>query len=178
MLAAMRLFPFALAATAVVPTTVCADEASTAATSYRSTTIGIDAAGLAMMATGSQLMRRTDARDAGDALMSGGLLVSALAVPIVHGVRGHRDRVLGSLLLRGSLFTTGLFVSLIATAGCDGLLCELEYLDYGVIAGFTVAAIADAAFLTTETAEPARSTVAPTFAAGRDGTRVGIAWTW
>lgn len=114
--------------------------------------------------------------DASEALMSIGMLGGMFGSPIVHLVRGHGIRAVQSFGLRSLATSVGMAVAVSMRDGCDGFLCEMDYLGYGFIGGLAVAAAIDAAYLTEERVE--RTTVVPTIAATSDGARVGVAWTW
>lgn len=160
-------------------------------TSYRAYTLAADAFGLGLFMVGG-LSEGRNGRDttASDALFTSGLLVSYLVTPGIHLARGHRGRAIGSFFMRWGLSGTGAMLSILARSGCHDsaqssgngdalggdLLCELDYIGYGVLGGLVVASIVDAAVMTDERA--LRASWSPVVSANRDGVRVGAAFLW
>lgn len=158
-------------------TSASAEEWRVETTSYWRTTATIDALGIGTIIAGG-LAEGEGGRDTptSNALIAIGGLTATLGAPLVHLARGHGERAIGSLLLRGGLAGVGMVVGVGANAGCEGFLCELEYIGYGMIGGLVVASILDSALLTTERSWTPAWT--PQIAASAEGVRVGAAWTW
>jgi hypothetical protein len=144
--------------------------------SYRHQTLVVDGIGLALLVAGG-LSEGEGGRDtaASEALFTAGGLTMLVGAPLVHGIRGHRGRAAGSALMRAGLASAGMFVAVSINRGCDGLLCELDYVGYGVLGGLALATLLDAAYLTDETVETQWS---PQLAATTDGVRAGVAFAW
>lgn len=123
--------------------------------------------------------------EASNALFAIGGATTMLATPIIHIARGHTERGVGSLLMRGGLAGVGAVVAFAANSGChdgessqgildDDFLCELDYVGYGILGGLIVASAIDAAFMTDE-----RSARAGPRRPGRTTTAgAGLALTW
>ena len=164
----------------LLPATALADAVET--TSYRKYTVTTDAIGLALFIGGDSAERENEA------LMTTGALTMLFGTPVIHAARGHTDRALGSWLMRSALGGTGMVIAMAANSDCDDgvdtgesflgddFLCQLDYIGDGMLGGLAVAMAIDAAFLTDEEVEPA--TWAPQLAAGRDGVRAGVAFSW
>lgn len=159
--------------------------------SYRLQTFAVDGVGLALLVAGG-LAEGEGGRDTqtSETLFTVGSLAMVFGAPIVHGIRGHRERAVGSTLLRVGLAGAGMLVAVQMNSGCgdgdppedgalfdDDFLCELDYAGYGVLGGLVLASVLDAAFMTDETVAPARWS--PQLAATRDGgVRAGLAFAW
>jgi hypothetical protein len=145
-------------------------------TSYYRSTLAIDAAsvGLFLAGAASEGPGGQDTKQS-STLMGMGLLGMSLGVPIVHAARGHWGRALGSLGLRSTIPMIGAAVAVSMTR-CDDTkdaFCKLDYIGPGVVAGFVLAGLIDASFMTEER-RPA-STWAPQIAASRTGLQLGFA---
>jgi hypothetical protein len=149
-------------------------------TSYRGYALGADVVTTALILGGfaSEGPGGRDGRHT-DFLFSSAILSGVLAVPILHGAEGHADRAVGGFLLRGGMMSLGAFVALAARSGCQGLLCEMDYLGYGVFGGLAAGMVLDELLLVrpTTTWKPGR-VVTPQVAAGHDGGMVGLAGTF
>jgi hypothetical protein len=150
----------------------------TETTSYAGYTLAADATSLALL-VGGALSEGENGRDTGasNALFTAGALGAFFGSPIIHSIRGHRDRAMGSFGIRGVFASAGMYVGLIMAAGCEGLLCELDGIGPGVFGGLVVASLIDAAFLTTEIRERP-PTWTPQVSASSEGARIGIAGTF
>lgn len=173
----------------LLPATSIADDEST--TSYRKYTLATDAVSLgALVASG--LTEGQGRRDSvvTNTLLATGVASSLLTTPVIHYLRGHRERSLGSFLMRLGMAGAGALLAVTANQDCtdtrnvpsdnmlgDDFLCEYDYAGYGIIGGLAVAMALDAAFLTDErvAAEPGWS---PQLTASRDGVRAGVALSW
>ena len=145
-------------------------------TSYYRLTLAADAASLGLFLAGAA-SEGPGGRDtsASSNLMGMGLLGFSLATPIIHASRGHWGRVGASLGLRTALPMLGAMVA-VGINRCDSskeLFCELDYVGPGIVAGFVVASVIDANFLTEERG-PA-PTWAPQINASRHGMQLGVA---
>lgn len=154
--------------------TAAAEEPKPVTTHYYAQTLTIDALSIGMFLGGMQ----AEAHDGHDTptsntLMSLGLLGGYFGTPVLHLVRGHGDRMLESLLMRGALASVGMVVG-VETADCGNgeLLCGFDRIGPGIIAGLAVASVVDAVYLTDETEEPA--TWAPQISASSHGAQVGL----
>lgn len=145
------------------------------ATSYRRYTLTADVVSLSLMVAGG-LAEGEDGRDTAlsSNLMGAGVLGGLFATPIIHGVRGHADRAVGSFFLRAGLGVAGAGLGF-ALADCrgDDALCELDLVGPGFLVGFVAASLIDAAAMTTERRGPA--TWAPQLAVSRDRVQLGVA---
>lgn len=112
-----------------------------------------------------------------DTLFTAGILGMSFASPLIHAARGHWRRAGASFLLRGGLAGAGMMVAVTMRSGCDGFLCGLDYIGYGMIGGFALASVIDAASMTEER-RPSGTTWAPVVAASRDGAHVGVTATF
>jgi hypothetical protein len=174
-----------LIASLLVPATALADDEPT--TSYRSMTLTADAVGIGMLVAGGYAEGENGRdTDASNALFAVGGLTTLFATPIIHIARGHKERGVGSILMRGGLAGLGMAIAFSANNDChddknDGLgdpdfLCELDYVGYGVLGGLIAASVIDAAFMTDEKVE--RATWAPQAWANQHGAGAGVALTW
>jgi hypothetical protein len=178
---ARMLIRLLLVSTLLVPATAFADDELTV--SYRRMTITADAIGLGLLAAGGIAGSHDDhsPTDARQALWAMGS-ATMLGTPIIHIARGHTERGVGALLMRGGLAGIGALVGYTANRGCaDGVkngdeFCELDYVGYGVLGGLVVAAAFDAAFLTDEKVE--RETWAPQAWVNPNGAGAGVSVIW
>ncbi len=156
------------------------DEA-TVSTSYRQVTMSVDAIALGLLVAGGAAEGQ-NGRDTAlsDTLFTTGGLGALFAVPIVHGVRGHLSRSIGSFGLRAGLANVGALVALGMRDGCEEFLCQLDYVGYGVFGGLVVAALIDGAAFTTETTKVRRPTrlLVPQLSMRESGGVVGLAGTF
>ncbi|MBL8621110.1 MAG: hypothetical protein JNK64_07390 [Myxococcales bacterium] len=145
-------------------------------TSYRRYTLTTDAVALGLMVAGG-LAEGEGGRDTAlsSNLMGVGALGALFATPIIHGVRGHVGRSLGSLALRSGLGAIGgsLGFAMADCRGDDELLCGLDLVGPGVLLGFAAASLIDAATLTDE--RDGRTGWAPQLAVTHDRVQVGVA---
>jgi hypothetical protein len=149
--------------------------ASPATTSYRSITLTTDAAAVAVTLGGILLRDHDDGSVAAKVMLSTGVIGVAFVTPIVHIARGHRLRGFGSYALRAGAASIGMLVA-IGVGDChDGFRCDAIL--PGVLGGFAVASVVDAAFLTDETAA-APPSWSPAVSATGDGVRLGARWSW
>lgn len=145
--------------------------------SYRYQTLAVDALGLGLLVAGG-IAEGDGGRDTetSEALFTAGGLTMMFGAPIVHGVRGHGGRAVRSTLMRGGLAGLGMLAAMGVRSGCDGFLCQLDYVGYGLLGGFALAAVLDATYNTDEVVE---TRWAPQVAATPDGgVRAGIALAW
>jgi hypothetical protein len=112
---------------------------------------------------------------ASNTLFAIGTLGSMFATPLIHAVRGHGTRALGSVLLRAGGMGIGMAVGISMTSCSSGDgFCKLDGAGPGVIGGLIVASIVDAAANTDETVErPGRWS--PVIAARSGGGTIGFA---
>ena len=147
-------------------------------THYYGQTLTADALSLGLF-VGGMYAEGESGRDTetSNALMSAGLLGGFFASPVIHFSRGHIDRGVESMLLRGGLASLGMVVG-VETASCgdNEILCGFDRIGPGVLVGLTVASVIDAATLTEETHE--EPTWVPHVAASSRGVQVGIAATF
>ena len=163
----------------VLPRSAFADDEDpdTVVTHYHHLTLGVDAVGLAALVAGGMAEgpggRDTDASNTLFSIGAGTMMFGA---PLIHAVRGHGVRAVGSLGLRAGLAGAGMWVAVAANT-CDSskeFLCDLDYIGYGFLGGLVVASVIDAA-VNTEEREPRAARVwAPTVSATHDGARVGF----
>lgn len=173
----------------LLPASALADDEPT--TSYRKYTLATDAVSLGLLVSGG-FVDGQDGRDSAtsDALFATGAAGALLATPVIHFARGHRERAVGSFLMRAGMAGAGAMLAVTANQGCDDgkpppngqildddFLCELDYMGYGILGGLAVAMAIDAAFLTDERVEAGPGWT-PQVAASRDGVRAGFALSW
>jgi hypothetical protein len=160
-------------------------------TSYRAQTLIVDGLGIALLVAGG-LSEGENGRDtrASGTLFTAGALTITLGSPVVHALNGNRSRGAGSFGMRLGLAGLGAMIAIAGRSRCDDgqpppqgeifdddFLCELDYLGYGVLGGFIVASLLDAAFMTDKPVQgPPRWS--PRMTASRDGVHVGAAWRW
>lgn len=173
----MRVAIVAVACVLGSATTASAEDLHVETTSYWKTTAAVDAVGLGLLVAGG-FAEGEGGRDteASNTLFALGGATVMLGAPLVHAARGHGGRAVKSVLLRGGLAGVGMMLAMGANSGCEGFLCGLDYVGYGMFGGLVVASIVDASMNTTERVRPPRWT--PQVAASADGVRVGAAWTW
>lgn len=85
-------------------------------------------------------------------------LLTSISVPVVHLARGHADRALASLFLRGAAWGLGLGLPAWGVGGCKTDSCVTATFIGGVFllaAGLTTAIVIDYAVLSKEDAKPA-----------------------
>ena len=155
-----------------------AEERREVTTHYYGTTLTVDALSLGLFVAGVGAERANGKiTEDLDTLIDAGLLGGLFGAPFVHFTRGHFDRGVESMLLRGGLASLGMVVG-IQTASCDPkeLLCGLDRIGPGVLIGLSIASVIDAAALTEETHE--EPTWVPQVAASSRGVQVGIAATF
>ena len=173
----IRHITIALAMFTLLPRSAVANDDSDAVvtTNYRHLTVSADALGIGLL-VGGGLAEGENGRDTqlSNTLFATGYLSASLATPIIHFARGHRGRAVGSFLLRQGLAGAGMLLAMESQRGCDGFLCELDYVGYGVLGGLITASMIDAALMTEEHAPRERGTWAPTISASHQGARVGI----
>jgi hypothetical protein len=138
----------ALAIVALLATTAQADGETT--TSYRRVTLATDAISAGVLVTGLVVMGGVDENAATTSMVIGGLGALFLATPIVHGVRGHGARAVGSFFMRAGLTAVGAAAGL--AADCSGQFCEFGTAALGGLVGLGISVALDAAFLTDELA--------------------------
>ena len=145
-------------------------------TSYRNTTMLVDALSIGAigLAFASEGPGGRDSRVTGP-LFIAGAIGGVWIVPIIHGMRGHSDRAVGSWLLRQGAMGAGMLIGM-ATATCtpDEFLCGVDRLGPGLLAGLVVASILDAALLTDETTVKPSGTWTPIVAPRQGGATMGI----
>jgi len=150
-------------------------------TSYRSITMTADALSLAAVLGGFA----SEGKNGEDSDLTGplymvGMLGGMFATPIIHGIRGHGARAIGSFLLRDGAAGVGAMIG-VATASCtpQEWFCGLDRIGPGMLAGLAVASAIDAAFLTDETEQrPVGVAWTPILAPARGGGTLGIAATF
>jgi len=145
-------------------------------TSYAAYTLTADGIGIGALIAGG-IAEGPNGRDttASDTLFTVGMLGSVFATPLIHGIRGHGMRALGSVLLRAGGMGIGMAVG-ISMASCSNgdAFCKLDGAGPGMIGGLIVASIVDAAANTDETVErPARWS--PVIAPRSGGGTIGFA---
>lgn len=151
----------------------------TVTTSYRTSTLVADGLSIAAIAA-SFASEGPNGRDRAvtGPLLVAGVIGGAWLTPIIHGVRGHGGRAVGSWLLREGAMGLGMIIG-VSTANCMGsgdLFCGLDRLGPGLLGGLVVASVLDAAFLTDETHERApAATWSPVIAPRQGGGTVGVA---
>jgi hypothetical protein len=147
-------------------------------TSYRSITMTADALSIAACLGGFA----SEDKNGMDSNLTGSLYVTCIlgagfATPIIHGIRGHGMRAIGSYLIRSGSATVGMVVG-IATADCarDDWFCGFDRIIPGMVGGLVVASVIDAAFLTDETEVRPVGGVAwtPVVAPARGGGTIGV----
>jgi hypothetical protein len=163
---------------AALATPVLADPGTydTEVTHYNNYTLAAD--GLAIGALlGGFAAEGPGGRDttASSTLMAVGLAGGFLATPIIHLVRGHTDRALGSFLMR-SMISAAAMGFAVATASCspDAFLCGADRIGPGVAVGLAVSSLLDSVFLTSETVAKPSSWWAPQIAPTAGGVRLGL----
>lgn len=145
-------------------------------TSYRRYTLTADVISLGLMVAGG-LAEGKDGEDTALStnLMGVGSMGVLLATPLIHGIRGHVGRALGSLALRSGLGGLGGMLGF-GMADCrnsDGIACGVDLAAVGVVVGLAVASAIDAGALTDERAD--RTSWAPQVAVTHDRVQVGVA---
>lgn len=169
-----------LIASLLVSTTARAEPVTSE--NYRYQSLAIDAAGLGLVGVAVVIHEANDGdTTASEALVALGGVALLAGVPLLHRHRGHHDRFAKSLALRGGLAFAGMLGTIAFTPSCDddeedvpvGFMCRLDNVAYGLLGGFVVASIIDAAVMTDET--PSWS---PQLGATDGGMRVGAAFTW
>ena len=148
----------------------------TRVTSYRRYTLTADVVSLGMLVAGG-LAEGKDGEDTALStnLMAVGSMSVMFATPIIHGIRGHFGRSLGSLALRSGLGAIGgsLGFAMADCRGSDELLCGLDLVGPGVLLGLAAASLIDAAALTDE--RDGRTGWAPQLAVTHDRVQLGVA---
>jgi len=178
----MRTTVTALVATTLVAVAPAAaqplppDTPTETTSSYASWTLGADGVSIALLLAGAAAEgdggRDTDASNT---LFMTGFFGSVFATPIIHGIRRHPDRALGSFALRAGLGSLGAYLG-VATASCDhntDTFCDLERIGPGFLVGIVIAGVIDAATMTTER-HPA-PTWAPVVSGDSHGVQLGLA---
>lgn len=165
----------ATAAPAAADTVISDPHETDIVTSYSSWTLAADGASVALL-LGGFAAEGEGGRDtqASNALMTTGFLGAVFATPIIHAVRRHPDRALGSVALRTALGSLGAYAA-VKTANCEDStewFCGLDRMGPGFLAGFVVASVIDAATMTTER-RPAPSWT-PAIGADAHGVRLGV----
>ncbi len=165
-----------LAIVAVLATPVLADPGNEETTSYNAYTLAADAASLGSL-VGGMALEGPGGRDttASSTLMGIGLAGGFLATPIIHLVRGHDERALGSLLMRTAIATATTLIA-VETASCppDGFLCGADRIGPGIAVGLAISSLLDSALLTTETVAKPSTGWAPQLAPTAGGVRLGV----
>lgn len=144
-------------------------------TSYASWTLAADGTSVALILAGF-VTEGEGGRDtqASGAFMATGFLGAMVATPIVHGIHRRPDRALGSFALRATLGSLGAYVA-VKSASCDPeaeMFCGLDRLGPGLLAGFVVASVIDAATMTSER-RPAPSW-SPVIGGNAQGVKLGV----
>jgi hypothetical protein len=116
----MRPYLCVLAISCLVPAVATArpDTAPSETTSYRVQTLAVDGVALAFFAGGMALNAKSD-DNASDGLMTIGVLGMIGGTPLVHGLRGHGGRTMGSLGMRLGLMTAGMFGAVMLRSDCN-----------------------------------------------------------
>ena len=176
-LASLALATPALAQPSLAPLAEPA-QPETVTTSYRAQTMVADGLSIAAI-LGSFASEGPGGRDSSvtGPLLVAGLIGGAWITPIIHGVRGHAGRAVGSWLLREGAMGLGAIIG-VASASCsaDAFLCGFDRIGPGLVAGLVVASVLDAAFLTDETHERApASSWSPVIAPRQGGGTIGFA---
>ena len=150
-------------------------------TSYRATTIAVDAASIAVMIGANELHVHAPGQDhAAGTLLAIGALGGLLADPFIHAGRGHGSRGVASFLLRDGAMGVGMLIGVL-TVQCkpNDLFCPLEGLDRraapGMIGGLAVAALVDAIWFTDETVPRSTTAWTPVVAPTQGGGTFGVA---
>jgi hypothetical protein len=134
-----------------------------------------DAAAIVALGVGAQLRGGKAA-----AVTLPGLAAYVVVPPVVHLLHGHRDRALGSLLLRLGLPVLGgmMGMPLGGTCNQDDDSCYARGFFLGFMIGLGGAAAIDQVMAFDRVEPPARAhglVVAPTLAIGRGGGSLGLA---
>lgn len=148
----------------------------TRVTSYRRYTLTADVVSLGMLVAGG-LAEGKDGEDTALStnLMAVGSMSVMFATPIIHGIRGHFGRSLGSLALRSGLGGLGGMLGF-GMADCrnsDEIGCGIDQAAVGMVVGLAVASAIDAGALTDE--RDGRTGWAPQVAVTHDRVQVGVA---
>ncbi|MBK7078962.1 MAG: hypothetical protein IPH44_42525 [Myxococcales bacterium] len=177
------MLPVTLIALGMAASTARADDptaepspAAERVTSYRKYTLTADVLSLSLMVAGG-LAEGEGGRDtaASNTLMGVGSMGAVFATPIIHGIRGHFGRSLGSLALRSGLGALGgsLGFAMADCRGSDDIVCGLDLVGPGLLLGLAAATVIDAAYLTDE--RDGRTGWAPQLAVTHDRVQVGVA---
>jgi hypothetical protein len=149
--------------------------------SYRSITMTVDALSIAAL-LGGFASEGKDGRDTDltGPLYTAGALGGLFVTPIIHGIRGHGLRAVGSFLLRDGAMGVGAMIAVeTATCGPQEWFCGLDRIGPGMLAGLVAASALDAAFLTDETEQrPVGVAWTPILAPARGGGTLGVAATF
>ena len=103
-----------------------------------------------------------------------GLTGMTLAAPLVHVVRNNGRAAAFSLILRATVPVVTASVA-VATARCDGLLCELDRLGPGFLVGTGLVAFVDATLLAHQELPARPPALAPIISIGGGGAQLGVA---
>lgn len=143
------------------------------ASRYRSTTIAVDALGVAAMTAGMIGLQGGHDEDLSGGLLVVGLATAAYVTPLVHLAHGDRGRAGGSLLVRSIAVTTGTGIGI--AAGCSEprveLFCGLTGMLWGITGGLAIGGAIDAIFFHDKRSS---RTWSPTATTSEGGARVGI----
>lgn len=148
-------------------------------TSYRAYTLAADglSVGALLLGFASESASGHDSDSTGPLYMVG-LLGGSFATPIIHGMRGHGGRAVGSYLIRSGLMGIGGMIGMASAGRCgpSEWFCGLDRVLPGMAGGLVVASVVDAALLTDETVErPSGPQWAPVIAPRAGGATFGIA---
>jgi hypothetical protein len=146
-------------------------------TSYRAYTLTADglSVGALLLGFASEGLGGHDSDSTGGLYVLG-LLGGSFATPIIHGIRGHGGRAIGSYLMRSGLMGLGAMVGIASAGRCSPAewFCGLDRALPGMAGGLVVASVVDAALLTDEDVEPS-SGWTPVIAPRAGGATFGIA---
>src|SRR3954470_17526274 len=147
-------------------------------TSYRVYTLTADGLSIGALLLGAASESATGRdSDATGGLYTVGLLGGAFVTPIIHGMRGHGGRALGSYLLRSGLMGIGGMIGVASAGRCADTewFCGLDRMVPGMAGGLVAASVLDAVFLTDETVErPSGPQWTPIVAPRAGGATVGL----
>ncbi len=103
-----------------------------------------------------------------------GLTGVTAAAPLVHVLRGNGRSAAVSVVLRATVPVVTASVA-VATASCDGFLCELDRIGPGFLIGTGLVAIVDAGLLARQERLVGPPALRPVISLGRGGAQLGIA---
>jgi len=142
---------------------------------YGALTLGVDALSVGTVLLGG-VFEGPNGEDTSlsQALFWTGLTGMTLAAPLVHVLRDNGRSAAVSVILRATVPVVTASVA-VATARCDGFLCELDRLGPGFLVGTCLVAIVDASLLARQERPAGPPALRPIVSLGREGGLLGVA---